>query len=96
MAARILVLEDDPDQSTLICDALMVDGHECVVATSVDQAEQVLDGGAIDLAIVDMNLPGRPGTEALAYIRSRPVLFLVKPLNLKELRVLVQRCLLRQ
>jgi DNA-binding response OmpR family regulator len=118
MVAQILVLEDDPDQSTLICDALTVDGHQCVIAAAVDEANRVLDSQHIDLAILDMNLPGRPGTDVLAHIRRTPSLaaiptivvsanpqfqrqadeigmdlFLVKPLDLKELRTLVLRCL---
>ena len=114
--ARILILEDDPDQSTLMGDALQADGHECVFAATVEEAMRVLNSRPIDLALVDMNLPGRPGLEAVSYIRNTPSLlhipvivvtanpqfhrqadqvgtdlFLVKPLNLKELRVLVQR-----
>ena len=115
--AKILVLEDDPDQSMLVCDALSVDGHQCITAATVDQAERILDEQPVDLAILDMNLPGRSGLEALTYIRKKssahtPVivvtanpqfgrdandlgtdLFLIKPINLTELRTLVRRCL---
>ncbi len=74
MAAQILVLEDDPDQRTMLCDVLTADGHECLTAGTVDQAEELLNTRPVDLAILDMNLPGRPGTEALSYIRSQPEL----------------------
>lgn len=74
MAPQILVLEDDPDQQILLCDALTADGHECLTVGTVDQAEAMLNTHTIDLAILDMNLPGRPGTDALSYIRSKPEL----------------------
>jgi CheY-like chemotaxis protein len=72
MAAQILVLEDDPDQRLMICDALMVDGHTCHPAETVDTAEDILTEQHVDLAVLDMNLPGRSGLEALNYIRGRP------------------------
>jgi two-component system OmpR family response regulator len=120
MAGQILVLEDDPDQSLLMCDVLLSDGHACLTAASVDEAERILDEAHVDLAILDMNLPGRSGLEALQHIRAVPAthdipvivltanhqfqrqaeqlgtdLFLVKPLNLNELRTLVIRYLSR-
>jgi two-component system torCAD operon response regulator TorR len=74
MAARILVLEDDPDQRLMLSDALTLDGHTCVFARTVDEAEHVLASQHIDLALVDMNLPGRTGLEAIQYIRRTPAL----------------------
>ncbi len=116
--ANILILEDDPDQSTLMCDALSIDGHICFTAQSVDEAEQILSQGHIQLALLDMNLPGRTGLEALQFMRNTPSLsavpaivvtanhqfqqqaeelgadlFLVKPVNIGQMRTLVQRCL---
>lgn len=72
MSGRILVLEDDPDQNLLICDVLAADGHTCLPARSVDEAERLLAAQPPALAILDMNLPGRSGLEALAIIRRTP------------------------
>ena len=72
MPGRILVLEDDPDQNLLICDVLSADGHTCLSARSVDEAERLLAAQPPALAILDMNLPGRSGLEALATIRRTP------------------------
>ncbi len=74
MPGRILILEDDPDQNLLMCDVLGADGHACVSAYSVDEAEAILAAQAVDMAILDMNLPGRTGLEALSAIRQSPTL----------------------
>ncbi len=74
MPGRILILEDDPDQNLMMCDVLGVDGHTCLSARSVDEAERILAENAVDMAILDMNLPGRTGLEALATIRQSPTL----------------------
>ena len=74
MPGRILVLEDDPDQNLLICDVLNGEGHTCLSAQSVDEAERLLVEQGFNMAILDMNLPGRSGLEALALIRRHPTL----------------------
>ena len=74
MPGRILVLEDDPDQNLLICDVLTADGYTCLPARSVDEAERLLVAQPPVLAILDMNLPGRSGLDALATIRRTPAL----------------------
>jgi len=40
----------------------------------VDEAEDILAAQAIDMAILDMNLPGRTGLEALSIIRQSTTL----------------------
>jgi FixJ family two-component response regulator len=69
----VLVLEDDEDLRTLLCDLLVASGaKECVSASSVEamvqQKEQVLGCG---LALLDVNLgPGVPsGLDAWHWLR---------------------------
>jgi FixJ family two-component response regulator len=70
---RVLVLEDDDDLRTLLCDLLVVSGAQaCVSAASFDamvrQKEQVLGCG---LALLDVNLgSGAPsGLDAYDWLR---------------------------
>lgn len=70
--ARILLVEDDPDQRLLMRDVMQYDGHETIPTATVDEAEHVLNREHVDLVILDMNLPGRTGLEAITFIRHRP------------------------
>lgn len=69
--AHILVLEDDPDLRNLYTRALAHKGYEI---TSADAAEKAIDlihktGLRPDLALLDMSMPGLPGTAVVEYIR---------------------------
>lgn len=67
--AKILILEDDPDQQQLIEDTLERDGHKLLLASSVDEGERLLAQQSVDLAVLDMQLPRRPGIDLLRFIR---------------------------
>lgn len=70
MAAQLLIVEDDPDQRELLADMLASEDYRLVLTGSVDEAEQALARQRVDLAILDMNLPGRSGLEAIRFIRA--------------------------
>lgn len=72
MGRNILVLEDNLDISMMLVDILTADGYTCFPAYNVDDAETIIDQEALDLALLDMNLPGRSGLEALNHIRQHP------------------------
>ena len=69
---RILVLEDNLDINTMLCDVLKVDGHTCFSAQTVGQAETIVSEESLDLALLDMNLPGGTGLDILSQIRNSP------------------------
>ncbi len=72
-AARILVVEDDAAISDVACSALSKEGYACVPAYSGTEAKLLLSGGAdpFDLVICDLMLPGMPGEEVVALLRSK-------------------------
>ena len=57
-APTVLVVDDNADLCTLIQDFLRSKGFEVVCARNGSEAFEVLDRRAIDLAVVDLLLPG--------------------------------------
>ena len=70
-AARLLVVEDEPDQRSLLANLLAAEG--CAVATAGSLAEAVaeLERAPVDLVISDWKLPDGDGSELLARIAER-------------------------
>ncbi len=69
-AVRVLLLDDDPANLHLRCTILSQHGYECVPASSIDQATELLDH--IDVAVLDYHLGGGEfGTEVAATLRRR-------------------------
>jgi two-component system cell cycle response regulator DivK len=67
---RILVVEDNPKNLKLVRDVLLHWGYEVVVATSGEDGVRVATQERLDLVLMDLQLPGIDGTEALQRIRS--------------------------
>ena len=63
----ILMVEDDDEIRTLVCDYLSANGFQCLGARSGADMDQVLTGHAPDLIILDVMLPG--GEDGLAICR---------------------------
>jgi DNA-binding response OmpR family regulator len=58
---RILVVDDEVEMASLIARGLTDDGHETVEAHDGIQAMSALAAGGVDLAVVDVMLPGLDG-----------------------------------
>lgn len=70
--ARILVVEDDAPVGDVICSTLKGEGYACSCAHSGTEAKLLVESGEpFDLAICDLMLPGMPGEDVVALIRSR-------------------------
>ena len=69
---RILVVEDNPKNLKLVRDVLVHWGYEVLVATSGEDGVRVASEQRPDLVLMDLQLPGMDGTEALHRIRSAP------------------------
>ena len=75
-AARVLVMDDEEYIRIFVQAALRRLGHEAVLARNDDEAVSLLEqslreGRPIDLAILDMTIPGGPGgVEALKRLRA--------------------------
>lgn len=71
--ATIFVLEDDKDLLYLYTRALKFWGHDVVFSESAEQAIAMLDNGQCvpEIAVLDMSMPGLPGTAVVEFIRER-------------------------
>ncbi|MBN1872887.1 MAG: response regulator transcription factor [Anaerolineae bacterium] len=70
-APRILIVEDNPDMCTILVDNLQHEGYVPLVAQRGDSALALIDAEHLDLAILDIRLPGGPsGLEVLAYLKT--------------------------
>ena len=66
----ILVVEDQPDLRQFVCRALERDGHHALAAGQALSAFELIKehAGAIDLAIIDMVLPGPSGLDLASWL----------------------------
>lgn len=70
--ARILLVEDDASIGDVVRSTLQGEGYACRCAYSGTEAKLLIESGeAFDLAICDLMLPGMPGEDVVALIRSR-------------------------
>lgn len=75
VGAHILVVEDDPALSDVVCTYLGDCGFACTPAFSGTEARLLLGDGCgpvpFDLVLCDLMLPGLPGEEVVAFVRAR-------------------------
>jgi CheY-like chemotaxis protein len=70
--ARILVVEDNPQNLRLAALLLRSDGHEIVAAADAWEAEDALGQGTRpDLILMDLGLPGKDGYALTRELRQR-------------------------
>jgi len=71
----ILVIEDEPGIVDFLEQGLRAHGYQVVSAGDGDRGLELALGGAADLVVLDMMLPGRDGLEVLGELeRGRPAL----------------------
>ncbi len=70
MAAKILLVEDNPDNRKLIGWILEDGDYDIVVAESGEEALEVIKAHEIDVVLMDVGLPGMSGEEATRRLRS--------------------------
>jgi two-component system cell cycle response regulator DivK len=66
----ILVVEDNPKNMKLVRDVLEFAGHQVIEAITGEEGVRVAQETPIDLVLMDLQLPGIDGFEALRLIRS--------------------------
>ena len=69
---RILVVEDNPLNLKLVRDVLTVSGFEVVEAQSGEEGVALAATCSPDLVLMDLQLPGIDGYEALRLLRQDP------------------------
>ena len=70
--ATILYVEDNSDNRKLVRRVLEVEGYAVVEAKDGLQAMECLQTGAIDLALMDINMPDMDGYTLTARIKAMP------------------------
>ena len=70
--ARVLVVDDDSDNRTLLGDSLTREGYLVAAAEDGPTALGRLSEGDIDLVILDVRMPGMDGLEVCKRIRAQP------------------------
>lgn len=87
-AARILLVEDDPEVRDAVATALRGLGWDIVPCVSGEEALGIYAGGqAVDLVLLDLGLPGMQGIEVLRQLRARsevPVLVMTAAGGLED------------
>lgn len=68
----VLVVDDEQDIRQIIKAALEEDAHQVTTCADAESALEALSTGDFDLALVDINLPGMSGFDALQALRSDP------------------------
>ncbi|HEX5398229.1 MAG TPA: sigma-54 dependent transcriptional regulator, partial [Verrucomicrobiae bacterium] len=86
--ARILIVDDDPGQRSLLDSFLRSQGFETVTANSGERALETLAGGKFDMMISDVRMPGLTGLETLRRVRQQygalPVLLVTAFTDIRE------------
>ena len=71
MTSRILVVEDNPKNMKLVRDVLEFSGYEVIEATTGEDGVRLAETERPHLILMDLQLPGIDGAEALRRIRAR-------------------------
>jgi two-component system, cell cycle response regulator len=74
MSARILLVEDTPHNLQLMTYLLESYGHTVIPADTGEQGIGLASAARPDLVVMDLQLPGMDGYEALTVLRSLPAL----------------------
>jgi two-component system phosphate regulon response regulator PhoB len=69
MPARILIVEDDPDQARLFSDVLQMSGYDVITVSDVEAALAATREGQPDLALIDWDLPGIKGDAYILMVK---------------------------
>jgi two-component system response regulator RegX3 len=71
IVTRVLVVEDEESFSDALSYMLRKEGYEVAVAASGPSALEEFDRSGADLVLLDLMLPGLPGTEVCRQLRQR-------------------------
>jgi len=70
--AKILIIDDDTFLTRMLSEQLARDGHETIVAHSISEGMQQLQGHVVDLVLLDVQLPDGNGLEYIPAITIMP------------------------
>lgn len=87
MKSKIMIVDDEQDIRALVRFYLEKAGFECIEAANGEQAIEVVENQYIDLAIVDIMMPGMDGFELVEQMRQYrefPVIMLTAKAQTKD------------
>ena len=72
MSLHLLLIDDSPGDARLVEEAVRMcpDSCELTFATTPDEGIKLARSGRPDIVLLDLNLPGKGGTEVLAELRA--------------------------
>lgn len=73
MADTVLIVDDDQAVLTVLCKVVRSNGIEAVTASSAEQALSLMEGNSYNLVLMDINMPGLDGFQAVQAIRGRGI-----------------------
>ncbi|MCP4685172.1 MAG: sigma-54-dependent Fis family transcriptional regulator [bacterium] len=65
MMAKILVVDDEPKMTSLICGTLEDEGHRVTTTVDPKEALELIDKHSFDIVVTDLSMPGISGMEIL-------------------------------
>lgn len=68
---RILIVEDDPNQSLLYQEGLQSEEYEILTARDGREALEAVEKSKPDLVVMDISMPGMDGIEAMSRMLSK-------------------------
>lgn len=68
--ARILVIDDDPENRELLRDIFTPDGYEVMTAEDGDSGLETVRAEHFDLVFLDLEMPGKSGVEVLPLLKA--------------------------
>jgi DNA-binding NtrC family response regulator len=71
MAKRILIVDDNPNMSSLLSEMLEVFDYDSVRASDGNEALRVLEDGNISMVITDMRMPNMSGLELVREVKEK-------------------------
>ena len=63
---QVLVIDDEAAHAEAVADSLKVQGYACTVATSGDQAIELMHHRAFEIIVTDLKMPRVGGMEVLS------------------------------
>lgn len=68
----VLIIEDNDKNLKLVRDVLQINGFRTLEAVDAESGIELADIQHPDVILMDIQLPGMDGTQALAHLRSQP------------------------